>query len=1170
VEGDMLAGEPDGEKHVDSIYIFMDTDQNPDSGYFIKGIGSDFMVEIYGWNSEVIGSSVYSYSSDSQDWNMWLAEGNIPTAVAGSELEMKVPYNTLFLGKEDIVDVLFYMQSHNGFEDFSDTIISNEKGVLSVKQQGMGDDTINGFGNRLLELEFEPMAADITISVLRAMRTGNGSDDDILEIRLEDENHQSFGLGSLSNGIATFWPSLRLPQDQSAVTLYIVVDINGEAHSGNSIGFKITSNHDIATDQGTVSLVQLKPTDGKNENSYIIDVPDNVTIDGAFADWDNKHVRNDTDGDADRTDLDILRYGVSTTDSGSAFFVSVDGEIAAGIAVPYWNDRIKPEPITGGGEPPDENVSEAVIPPKTGEDIVYIFIDTNPGTGYNYGLPIDADYLIEVRGRHNKVLSSFIYEWSGSYVYHWEWAKAGPVDVGLDMFQMEVGIQWKDIDVNPEDDFFDVYFLTTDWQKKDKDYSNTEGIITGPTRGYISDGGTRGYDAKYHGQYDVYFEEEEGEVLFETAEGYYLSWNVASEFQIESGSDKVDILSVPSNTEFDISEMGAEYYYTYDGYDISTEYTFSENILKEDIVLGERLPINVEGIYYLTITMEMSYSSELVMFVDGEMKKGDFITGNTIEFRNLEGLETVYSLMSPVAMDDNGEMISCEYEIVYDSEKDSTTLGLRCPYDWLDSATYPVRIDPTVLKNDQYEDYIYDDYEWLGYSLAVGDFDDDGVEDDIISGAPYWGDSSSPDPYYRWGAAYIFYGPISTDDDTPDAIINLTDESDRENRDYLGRCVAAADFDNDGVRDDVVITTSGDEAYVVYGEGGISDVVKTADVIIYPPGGSSGFGRNGLAIGNFDGNDGDDVAIGAYNSHRAYLYFNSTDWDDGMVSTPNVTLSYDYNFGVSIAVGNLKNNGAIDYDDLAIGAYNYPVGGTFAGAVFVFYGDGTYGDGSEDGGADVIILSGANYPTDNSEYERFGWSLAIGDFNKATTTNDFEDILVGASYYNSQVGRAYIYLTEDDSDGGFGSATGEDDDLILEESGTGRFGWSVAAGDFWNDGTKDALVGAYRTSSDDGYAYAYNFDASFDSTSDWSLAGTNGEGLGYSITAADVNGSGFDNFIVGCPYFYDNDDSPPNDNAGRILVDEYIPEFQDILVPACIIIVLFIIRKKRSSAKKSD
>ena len=258
VVDEMLAGEPDAEKHVDTAYIFIDTDRSPDSGYYILGIGADYMVEVYGWNGEVLSSALYSYIGEEQDWNLWIRTGGIAAKASGSELEAKVSHNALYLHNHDAVDVLFYMQSWDGSEDFSDTVISNEKGVLSVEQQGVGEDVISGNDSRLLRLNLKALNADITVSELRAARTGNGSDDDVGEIRLEDENTNTIVTGSISNDVATFQPNLMLSEGQST-TLYIVVDVASGAVAENTIGFKIENNHDIVTDKGTVSVRRVAP-----------------------------------------------------------------------------------------------------------------------------------------------------------------------------------------------------------------------------------------------------------------------------------------------------------------------------------------------------------------------------------------------------------------------------------------------------------------------------------------------------------------------------------------------------------------------------------------------------------------------------------------------------------------------------------------------------------------------------------------------------------------------------------------------------------------------------------------------------------------------------------------------------------------------------------------------
>ena len=187
------------------------------------------------------------------------------------------------------------MQSWDKSEDFSDTIISNEKGVLSVRQQGVGKDLIFGNDNKLLRLKLEALNRDITVSEIKAERTGVGDDSDVENIRLEDASGNTIAVGTTHNGIATFQPDLLLHKGQNT-THYIEVDISDGAISENTIGFRIRNNHDIVTDKGTVSIRDLAPGPRYNDVSYISNIPSQVKVDGAFADWD-KEIKNDEKGD---------------------------------------------------------------------------------------------------------------------------------------------------------------------------------------------------------------------------------------------------------------------------------------------------------------------------------------------------------------------------------------------------------------------------------------------------------------------------------------------------------------------------------------------------------------------------------------------------------------------------------------------------------------------------------------------------------------------------------------------------------------------------------------------------------------------------------------------------------------------------------------------------------
>ncbi|KPJ70916.1 hypothetical protein AMJ52_09300, partial [candidate division TA06 bacterium DG_78] len=444
-------------------------------------------------------SKLYYYTVEEQDWNLWEPIGAVASAISESELEAQIFYNALYMQNLDTVDVLFYMQSWDKFEDFSDTVISNEKGILSITQQSVAENVIIGSGNKLLRLELEVFNDDITLDELRATRTGEGSDSDIEDIWLEDENGYTIAIGSLSNGVATFWPDLDLSMGMG-IAIYIAVDVGSVAVPGNSIGFNIEKRHDVEIDKGVVSLKRIKPLEQSWDNSYVLNIPENISIDGAFADWEGKQIKTDIEGDVNRPNIDILKYGVSNSDLGPAFYLKVDDEICGGVKVPYWNTKIKPEQITGGG--PGEGGTTPEILPKTGEDVVYIFIDTISGIGYSYNLPISANYMIEVRGRYNKVLSSSYYEWSG--ISAWDWTKLGPVEVSLDTVNMEVGLNWAGIGLNSINDSFEAYFLATDWEDRERDYSDTESIVQRSTRGTVTGIGSvsdhrYGWDVSYAG-----------------------------------------------------------------------------------------------------------------------------------------------------------------------------------------------------------------------------------------------------------------------------------------------------------------------------------------------------------------------------------------------------------------------------------------------------------------------------------------------------------------------------------------------------------------------------------------------------------------------------------------------------------------------------------------------
>jgi len=151
---------------------------------------------------------------------------------------------------------------------------------------------------------------------------------------------------------------------------------------------------------------------------------------------------------------------------------------------------------------------------------------------------------------------------------------------------------------------------------------------------------------------------------------------------------------------------------------------------------------------------------------------------------------------------------------------------------------------------------------------------------------------------------------------------------------------------------------------------------------------------------------------------------------------------------------------------------------------------------------------------------------------KYTTFSDFNgdgysDVIVGAPYYSSNTGRAYIYM-------GSSSMDNIVDIVMTGEAGADIFGLSIAsAGDVNGDGYCDAIVGAsYNDAGGEntGRAYIYFGGISMDNIPDVIITGSVvGDCLGLSVdSAGDVNADGFSD-VIATTYYADS-------NAGRAYI----------------------------------
>lgn len=428
----------------------------------------------------------------------------------------------------------------------------------------------------------------------------------------------------------------------------------------------------------------------------------------------------------------------------------------------------------------------------------------------------------------------------------------------------------------------------------------------------------------------------------------------------------------------------------------------------------------------------------------------------------------------------------------------------------------------------------------LGVAMAAGDFDDDGFED-LAIGYPGRRVGANDDA----GIVKLFYGNggglIEGD------VLTQAGMGGDERGDRFGAALAAGDFDDDGVMDLAIGapgeaagaqpragyvfilrgTTSGLVPLQHFGEGGSMPLSEFGDL----------FGHS-LAVGDFDDDGRDDLAVGAPMARRDFTSAHRTGAifvyrGDG---TGGVTPSSWYGqpagenelldkFGWSLAVGDFDRDGR---DDLAIGApgerYEDPnpaIPGPRAGRVFVMRGN------SHTANPLIHYRQLDQHPLGvNEQGDLYGWALAAGDFD-----NDgfLDDLAVGAPGElpgpSPRSGTVFLYRG---TTGGFGNwASFEQGGLDTDEQGD-WFGAALATGDFDHDGHDDLAVGApgERTSAaaQSGYVYLYQFtdleielspwhsvdQAAFDPRED-------GDWFGGVLSVGDFDNDGIDDLAVGAP-----------------------------------------------------
>jgi len=392
----------------------------------------------------------------------------------------------------------------------------------------------------------------------------------------------------------------------------------------------------------------------------------------------------------------------------------------------------------------------------------------------------------------------------------------------------------------------------------------------------------------------------------------------------------------------------------------------------------------------------------------------------------------------------------------------------------------------------------------FGFSVATGDFDNDGL-DDLAIGAPFRDEGGQIEA----GKVFVAFGNRSRG---PSAMtirrltFTQTGAGSNQDGDHFGWSLVAGDFDGDQF-DDLAVGAPDED------DEGAGQENSGAVFIRY---GSA----NGLKSENYR----------FITAQRANNGGNATQANE--------------RFGVALAAGQLHSNATVHRANLVVGApgrdftrYSATMRRYYTeldlGRVYVFY------QSSQDRAfTHVQDLHSSGSPVGPTG---FGSSLAVGDFNG----NGRLDLVVGAPQYQEGEGTGSIYVLYADGNTAY-LGRADDPNLPWDRKANRKFdqspiannerddlyGYALVAADFNQDGFADLAVGApgenWQGATDTGLVFI--FIGGRDGLAnpfgcryffiDQENRGSNEENdnFGYALGAGDVTGDGLPDLVIGAPY----------------------------------------------------
>ncbi len=404
----------------DSFYMFIDRDNNPDTGYIVRDMGAEYMVEAFGGGRVVAGTPIYGYmdTQDRHNFTQWTQIATGKAEVGGNRLEGQFVADGRFDLNGDF-RVLFCADDYEGGGTYSSIKVGPEFGALLITQREHSPNKVLDVGSmEILHLTLEAYETDAHV------------------------NSISFSvIGAVAQPIV----DVDVPAG-SSVTRSVSVETTGLV-SGDLISISVSS-----VDSDASHTVR-----GSGARAYFQSSPSLPQADGWFGEWDQQTVADSDGSPVTNPNNDIQESGVLKEVTDDAFFyLQVDGEMLGGFITPQVRFRSAPsQGPQGQPSPPVRRLNRM-----GGEDLTLIYIDSNTSDDTNgtmiQGLSLRPDHMVRVKGIYGEVTKKEMCTWTSG------WTCTDLEHLAVDTSRMEVSVRIPDISSSE----MEVAFASTDWRHR--------------------------------------------------------------------------------------------------------------------------------------------------------------------------------------------------------------------------------------------------------------------------------------------------------------------------------------------------------------------------------------------------------------------------------------------------------------------------------------------------------------------------------------------------------------------------------------------------------------------------------------------------------------------------------------------------------------------------------